>query len=277
MILVNGKPREWIDITDRGFQYGDGLFETIEVCSGQAVFLEWHLRRLNEGCQCLAIPPPNFTLLRREIQTVCEHSALAGVLKIIITRGMGGRGYRQPDIIQPTRVLSLHPYPDYSPKFSSQGIVARFCTTRLGLNPALAGIKHLNRLEQILARAEWSDSSIQEGIMLDINDAVIEGTMSNLFYVQNNTLYTADLIYTGVAGVMREIIINLADAHKLNVIEHRFSKQDLLNATEVFICNSIIGVWPVKRIDNTPFAVGAITQCIQDWLSAFKDKVLDVD
>jgi 4-amino-4-deoxychorismate lyase len=187
---------------------------------------------------------------------------------------MGGRGYRQPDVIEPTRVLSLYPYPNYPLEYTEQGIVTRICSTRLGLNPALAGIKHLNRLEQILARAEWTDSTIQEGIMLDMNGAVIEGTMSNIFYIQNNMLYTADLLYVGVAGIMRSIIISLANAHKLKVVEQHFTQTDLLAAEEVFICNSIIGLWPVKQIDNTRFAVGNITQDIQGWLAAFKDKAL---
>ena len=180
MMLVNGECREHIEISDRGFQYGDGLFETIKVINGQPVFLDRHIERLDTGCRRLYIPFPGAELLTLEAQKLCQYSNKA-VLKLILTRGSGGRGYRQPEVIQTTRVLSLHPFPDYPDSYNEQGITARFCNTCLGLNPALAGIKHLNRLEQILARAEWADSDIQEGIMMDMDEHVIEGTMTNLF------------------------------------------------------------------------------------------------
>lgn len=272
MTLINGESKEHIEISDRGFQYGDGLFETIEVRNGQAVFLERHLDRLNSGCRRLSIPPPNHELLSIEAKELCKHAEQA-VLKIIITRGSGGRGYRQPDEIQPTRVLSLHPFPDYPSSYKEQGIVARFCNTRLGLNPALAGIKHLNRLEQVLARAEWNDPDIQEGLMLDINDHVIEGTMTNLFYFKNDTLYTSSLELAGVAGIMRGIIIDLASKHDLSLIEHTFTKDELLSADEIFICNSIVGIWPVKQIADTRFLAGLKTKQIQIWLDEFTKKI----
>jgi 4-amino-4-deoxychorismate lyase len=278
MILINGESREHIEISDRGFQYGDGLFETIEVRDGQAVFLEHHLERLASGCRRLHIPTPDTDLLRFEAGELCRrwagdsHSARA-VLKIIITRGSGGRGYRQPDSIHPTRVVSLHPYPDYPETHWSKGIVCRICETRLGLNPTLAGIKHLNRLEQIMARAEWNDPRIQEGLMLDVNGHVIEGTMTNLFYVKNNIVYTPALVQSGVAGIMRGMIMNISLNQGLSVIEHLFTKDELLSADEVFVCNSIIGVWPVALIDDTHFSVGPITRNIQIQL----DKLADND
>jgi 4-amino-4-deoxychorismate lyase len=278
MILINGESREHIEISDRGFQYGDGLFETIEVRDGQAVFLEHHLERLASGCQRLHIPTPDTDLLRFEAGELWRrwagdsHSARA-VLKIIITRGSGGRGYRQPDSIHPTRVVSLHPYPDYPETHWSKGIVTRICETRLGLNPILAGIKHLNRLEQIMARAEWNDPLIQEGLMLDVNGHVIEGTMTNLFYVKNNIVYTPALVQSGVAGIMRGMIMNISIDQGLSVIEHVFTKDELLSADEVFVCNSIIGIWPVALIENVHFSVGPITRKIQIQL----DKLADND
>jgi 4-amino-4-deoxychorismate lyase len=278
MILINGESKEHIEISDRGFQYGDGLFETIEVRDGQAVFLERHLQRLNAGCQRLYIPFPDIEVLRFEAGELCRLSVggthpLRAVLKIIITRGSGGRGYRQPDVIHPTRILSLHPYPDYPEVYRQQGIVVRICATRLGLNPALAGIKHLNRLEQVLARAEWNDSSIQEGLMLDVNGHVIEGTMTNLFYVKNNSLHTAMLVQSGVAGIMRGIIMKISVDCGFSVVEHEFTKDELLSADEVFVCNSIIGIWPVNQIETTRFSVGPATRNIQIQL----DKLISDD
>lgn len=274
MILINGERKEYVEISDRGFQYGDGLFETIAVKDGQAVFLDFHLERLKSGCSRLYIPFPDGELLSLEANELCRYWAsetrsAQAVLKIIITRGSGGRGYRQPDAVQPTRVLSLHPFPDYPALYPEQGIVARFCTTRLGLNPSLAGIKHLNRLEQVMARAEWNNPAIQEGIMLDGNDHVIEGTMTNLFYVKNSTLHTAVLAQSGVAGIMRRIILMLSAEQGLPVVEHEFSKNELLSADEIFVCNSIIGIWPIKQIETKRFSVGPITKNVQTWLAGF--------
>jgi 4-amino-4-deoxychorismate lyase len=261
MILVNGIPQPHIEISDRGLQYGDGLFETLTVNNGKPVFLTQHLNRLINGCQRLLIPEPDADLLQAEIQQLCQNTKKA-VLKIIITRGSGGRGYRQPDAIHSTRVLSLHPFLDYPDSYQQHGITARFCTTRLGLNPTLAGMKHLNRLEQVLARAEWHDDSVQEGIMLDINDKVIEGTMSNLFYSKNNQLYTADLTQSGVAGIIRSIII-----YHESVIEHQFTQDELLDADELFVCNSVIGLWGIKQLAHRSFVVGSKTKHLQNWLA----------
>jgi 4-amino-4-deoxychorismate lyase len=261
MILVNGTIQTHIEISDRGLQYGDGLFETLTVNNGKPVFLTQHLNRLTNGCQRLQLPEPDTDLLQAEIQQLCQNTKQA-VLKIIITRGSGGRGYRQPDAIHATRVLSLHPFPVYPDSYATQGITARFCHTRLGLNPTLAGMKHLNRLEQVLARAEWQDDSVQEGIMLDINERVIEGTMSNLFYRKNKQLYTADLTQSGVAGIIRGMIIN----HE-SVIEHYFTQDELLDADEVFVCNSVIGLWGIKQLAHRTFAIGTSTQQLQHWLT----------
>jgi 4-amino-4-deoxychorismate lyase len=273
MILINGVEAEHITVNDRGFQYGDGLFETIEVKDGQPIFFEQHLQRLSVGCSKLKIPNLNTKQIIDECYFVCEHSKQA-VLKIIISRGSGGRGYPQPKVIQPTRVISLHPFPEYPHSYSDQGINARFCETQLGLNPALAGVKHLNRLEQVMARAEWDDPTIQEGIMSDINNHVIEGTMTNLFYAIDTVIYTSSLQLAGVSGVIRNIIKNLIYEHGLTLIEHNYCKETLLAADEAFVCNSIIGLWPVKRIEGSHFAVGKLTRQLQHLLALSKAKAV---
>jgi 4-amino-4-deoxychorismate lyase len=276
MILVNGEYKTHIPVTDRGFQYGDGLFETIEVKRGQTVFLEQHIDRLCKGCIRLHIPAPSLDILRFEITSLCNKfntsSANTGdcVLKIIITRGSGGRGYRQPDIIEPTRIISVHPWPDYPQDYAKQGITARFCQTRVGLNPLLAGLKHLNRLEQVMARAEWNDPDIQEGFMLDLNGHIIEGTMSNVFLVKDGVLHTPTLFHSGIAGIIRGLIIELAHCNHIAVSEHLFFTEALLSADEVFITNSIIGIWPIKQIETTTYCVGPVTQQLQIWLHQFK-------
>lgn len=266
MHLLNGENKQSIEISDRGLQYGDGLFETIEVLNGTPIFLNQHLTRLSKGCQALQLPKPDFEILRKEASLLCQNSSKA-VLKLIITRGTGGRGYAQPKTVQPTRLLSLHPFPSYPERFFKQGVTLKFCYHRLGLNSALAGIKHLNRLEQVLARAEWSDSDIQEGLMLDINDNVIEGTMSNFFLVKQKTMYTSMLTFSGVSGIVRNMLIALAREKQIKVLEKNISKEEIYAADELFVCNSIIGIWPVKLVEMQAFKIGSVTKKLQNlWL-----------
>jgi 4-amino-4-deoxychorismate lyase len=273
MILINGENHAQIAISDRGFQYGDGLFETIEVLNGRLILIEQHLQRLNFGCEKLLIPPPDKQLLLNEAAKITQNLS-HGVLKIIITRGSGGRGYKPPDNIQPTRVLSLHPFPDYSPTFQKEGIVARFCQQRLGLNPTLAGLKHLNRLEQVLARAEWNTPEIQEGLMLDLNGHVIEGTMSNVFFVKNNILYTPSLRQAGIAGIMRDFVLQTAQKSGIQVEQGTFSPEQLLEADELFVTNSIIGIWGIQSLASQSFIIGDITRMLQTRLAQFKQQTL---
>lgn len=266
MFLLNGESRHLVDVSDRGFQYGDGLFETLEILQGKALFLDRHLQRLTHGCQRLLLPPPDWQILQQETQQLISHTE-HGVLKIIITRGSGGRGYRQPEPIVPTRLLSLHPYPQYPDTLQTQGISVRFCNQLLSINPSLAGIKHLNRLEQVLARAEWQDDAIQEGLMLDSYGHVIEGTMSNLFIVKNAVLYTPALTQSGIAGIVRQLVLEFAEQLSLSVSIQSLDKEQLLAADEVFVTNSVIGIWPVKQIAEQCWPVGEWTRRLQAMLN----------
>ncbi|WP_031433439.1 aminodeoxychorismate lyase [Methylomarinum vadi] len=262
MYLLNGESKHCIDVSDRGFQYGDGLFETIEVSNGKPLFLDLHLERLAAGCERLLIPMPDRSLLRHEAIQLSA-SAVQAVLKLIVTRGSGGRGYRQPDCIQPTRLFSLHPYPDYPHSYQSKGVAARFCRHRLGLNPDLAGLKHLNRLEQVMARAEWQGSDIQEGLMSNEEGFVIEGTMSNVFAVQDGILLTAPIERCGVAGIVRALLINVAGDMGIKVQERYFTSEKLLRADEIFVTNSVIGIWPVRQLETRRFEPGPVTKLFQ--------------
>lgn len=269
MVIVNGEHSRSIDVSDRGFQYGDGLFETIEVVNGKLVFFQQHWRRLQAGCERLSIPCPALKLLAGEIQALIA-DVPRGVLKINITRGMGGRGYAQPDPVQPSRVISLHPFPDYPASYRQQGIKVRFCQLRLSTNPLLAGLKHMNRLEQVLARREWHDTDIQEGLLMDLDDHVIEGTMSNIFIVQDKFLCTPLLDVNGVAGIIREIILQAAQRFDLTARQRHLSCLDVLQADEAFVTNSIIGLWPIRKIDNQTIPVGPCGKNISNWLAACK-------
>lgn len=269
MILINGECGNKIEVSDRGFQYGDGLFETLAVRNGNALFLEQHLERLKTGCERLNIACPSLALIRSEIQQLSNNHDRA-VIKLILTRGSGGRGYRIPESATPLRVLSLHPDPAYPAGYRDEGINVRFCRTRTGLSPALAGLKHLNRLEQVLARSEWNDPSIQEGLMLDVDGHIVEGTMSNLFYCKNSRTYTPSLAFAGVNGIMRSIFVGLLGKHGHPVEETRPCPKDLLQADEAFVCNSLIGLWPIRRIETTDLSIGPITRLcrmkLDEWL-----------
>ncbi len=236
-----------MSVLDRGLQYGDGLFETVAILDGEPRLWERHMARLRAGVERLALPPPPEAELHEE---ACRLSAGSGraVLKILYTRGVGGRGFRPPEPARAMRILMRFEAPEYPAAWWSQGVDVRFCDLRLGAQPALAGLKHLNRLEQVLARAEWTDPAIAEGLLLDNNGAVIEGTQSNLFAVIGDRLLTPVLDEAGVAGVMRAWILEWAALFGLNWEEARLTRSDVLEARELFLTNSLIGVWPVRSL-----------------------------
>lgn len=256
MILINGEPQDVIAATDRGLHYGDGVFETLAIRHGKPQFWTAHLARLRDGCSRLGIPLPDGELLVAETARLCAGSERA-VVKIIITRGSGGRGYRAPSAPVPQRLLMLYPWPEYS--LPEEGVTLRLCRTPLACNPVLAGIKHLNRLEQVLARNEWDDEAIQEGLMVDNEGYVVEGTMSNLFAVRNGTLLTPDLARCGVAGVMRQQVLSLAEELGIGCEVVRLRAEALQGMDELFVTNSLIGIWPVARLEGTDYGEAPVT------------------
>lgn len=272
-MLINGIASREIDIQDRGLQYGDGLFETIAVRDGIPLRWEHHMQRLLTSCERLKLPLPDEPLLRHEVeQLIRSNAADRAVIKILYTRGTSQRGYKLPEPTMPTRVISLSAWPDFPENYYRQGIQLCICETRLGSNSLLAGMKHLNRLEQVLARAEWDDAAIAEGIMCDQTGNVIEGTMSNLFLVRQGALYTPSLDQAGVAGVMREAVLDSAEKLAIQTHIATLTMEDVLAAEEVFMTNSLIGIWPVQSILMDPVHIlrspGLITQKIQVELGA---------
>ena len=259
--LINGKFVDELAAHDRGLHYGDGLFETITVENMQLLCWDEHLKRLERGCIKLNIAVPDKNLLKNEASALINTES-QGVIKIIISRGQGGRGYKILENIAPTRIISLYPWSYQYDQNSSSGVKTRICKYRYAKNQLLAGIKHLNRLEQILARSEWNDNSIAEGIVMDSENYIIEGTMSNIFCIIGKTLYTPDLSACGIEGIVRGKIIELASNLKFNVEIKKMPLEFLMNAEEIFMCNSIIGVWPVNIIDETKFSKHKKTQNI---------------
>lgn len=266
-ILVNGKYTDQVSIFDRGLHYGDGIFETIRISKARPVMWEDHMERLYYGCEKLFIDPPSSDVLAREANELIKDTENA-VLKIIITRGQGGRGYVVPQDANTTRILLKYPLPNYSLKYYTDGVWVRICKTRLSSRPELAGIKHLNRLEQVLARNEWQEEEIAEGLMLNSIGDIVEGTMSNVFLVVGKRLITPPLEDCGIAGIMRAHVLKLAQDLG---ISHDISKVDedqLFAANEVFLTNSVIGIWPVKKIQHKEYKIGPMTQKLMELLIA---------
>ncbi|ODN43542.1 aminodeoxychorismate lyase [Piscirickettsia litoralis] len=252
--LVNGqKDHAKVSILERGFCYGDGLFETILVKNNRAILLDYHLERLSQDAKRLGFTgaDPVCSRLYQEIEELLALSPTHCILKIMLTRGCGGRGYNPAGIVEPTRVLASFPLADYPNNYYHPGVKVRVCQTRLARQPQLAGIKHLNRLEQVLARAEWQDKSIAEGIVLDTVGNIVEGTFTNLFIIDSaGAIKTPDLSYSGVKGVMRRFILEQCNALGFNVSEDELSLNDLEQARSAFLTNSIIGLWPIYSCNN---------------------------
>lgn len=271
---VNGESAQSVSVLDRGLAYGDGLFETLRLQSGTPCYLERHLARLQQGAVRLKMPL-DVDLLRRELSAFLRESEQKGllssltpsVLKIVVSRGVSERGYRCSNHLPCTRILLL--FESSSPLVDHQqsGIAVHLCSTLINDNPALAGIKHLNRLENVLARSEWNDADIQEGLMMNRSQRVVEGTMSNVFMVSQGVLLTPSLEQAGIAGIMRAVILEKALAAGLQVgVVEAFTVDQIKQADEIFVCNSVIGIWPVIRWDTMTWPIGPVTRQLQQWV-----------
>ena len=260
--MVNGSASREISVLDRGLQFGDGLFETLAVHQGKPLCWDAHLERLRQGCRTLAIPFPQelAAQLAAQAERLCaaqtEHVRAA--LKITVTRGDSLRGYAIPaDPPPPNWILALFPWPDLPARHERDGVSVGFCAQRYAAQPSLAGLKHLNRLEQVLARRQLREGWA-EALVRDMRGRVIEGTMSNLFLRQGSRWFTPNLERCGVAGVIRGQILEIcAEALSQEALQEAriedMSAKRLAQADELFLCNSLIGVWPIARLGRRVF------------------------
>ncbi|MBT8047155.1 MAG: aminodeoxychorismate lyase [Gammaproteobacteria bacterium] len=260
---MNGEISSQVSVADRGLQFGDGLFETIAVIGGQPRFWQGHMDRLSAGCERLGIPATPQAVLLRELNTVSAGNPHC-VVRILLTRGLSAMDFSVVNPAAATRIVSSHAWPLQEADFATLGIRARICHLRLGIQPELGGLNHLNRLEQVRARTEWQDASIWEGILLDREDHIISGIASNIFLVLSGRLLTPRLDRCGVRGVMREAILS---AFRPRCEQRRLMLDMLPEAQEIFVCNSIEGILPVTRIDHWEYDIGPVTREVQDWLS----------
>lgn len=253
-MLVNGVPGSSISIRDRGLLYGDGVFRTLRAARGKALHWSLHYLKLQHDCTALGITCPDEAVLCAELdQVLTQHPD--GVVKLIVTRGGGARGYTPSTDAEPTRIWDFSPLPDYPAEWATQGIKARVCSLRLSAQPRLACVKHLNRLENVLAAIELSDaqlydSQFAEGLLLDAEGHLIEGIRSNLFLVSQGRLITPDLSRCGVAGVQRGRVMAWALRHGVTLQVRDVGLEEALHADELFIVNSVIGLWPICKLEQ---------------------------
>jgi 4-amino-4-deoxychorismate lyase len=264
VVLIDGAAASTVSVLDRGLHYGDGLFETIACRGGQARFLAYHLERLGGGCERLRIRFGAHAVLRDEIERLASLNDLS-LIKVILTRGIAtARGYGPKGDETATRVVLRYSWPQEDPSARQDGVVVRVAEQRLGENTVLAGLKHLNRLEHVLARSEWQDPRIAEALLFSSSGLLVSGTMSNVFIVKDGKLRTPRIERCGVAGVMRRVVLQEASRAGIEREECDLIADDLNRADEVFLTNARIGIWPVRALDSRALAPGALTRRLQD-------------
>ena len=261
--MLNSFINETLESQERGLHYGDGLFETLLKIDGEIPYWASHYQRLIKGCKRLFLPMPDLTWLENKLEEVSNNTETC-VIKIIVTRGIGGRGLNLPDPKQSSVFVFSYPYtcPDNTPLNLS------VCDTRLPINLNLAGLKHLNRLDYVLATIELNNKQNKdEAILLDTKGFVIEGIISNLFFCKDGQLFTPNLTQVGVEGIMRSKIIEHFNKSEIHVHIDRYDLNRLRQADECFLCNSVQGIRPIGSIDEQLFETGPITQSMMNSFS----------
>lgn len=264
-ILIDGERAACLSADDRGLQYGDGVFRTLRVVGGQPRWWDEQIAKLTEDAVRLGLTAPDADVWEADLAQMAL-GGHDGIIKLVLTRGSGPRGYSPPVNVDVRRICyfdAVAPAPT-----PSDGLTLRICNLRLGWQPSLAGIKHLNRLENVLARAEWSSPEIHEGILLDQADNAISGVMSNLFVWRDQRLLTPQLDRCGVAGVARARLMRLARAHGIEVFETNLNLQALFDAEEVMVSNSVMGLRRVARLEDQSWPGPLISKQLGAWLDA---------
>lgn len=247
--LVDGDEKAQIAAEDRGLHYGDGLFETLLIRDAMPCLWERHLARLCDGADRIGLPLPAAALLRHEAMRAIA-GLENGILKVILTRGVGGRGYRPLAMPQPCRILLSYGLATGDDPGTIQGVRVCYCITPVSLNPALAGIKHLNRLDSVLARREWDDPQIAEGLMCAEGGDPVCGTMSNLFVWDGVRLATPCVARHGIAGTVRAVALEEAARAGISCAVRPVTRQEIDAAVGLFLTNARIGVWTVLQLGD---------------------------
>jgi 4-amino-4-deoxychorismate lyase len=249
---VNGIEQTSIGLSDRGLAYGDGIFTTAKIRDGEVVLLDRHLDRLSNGCQHLKIAIPSLQHLANQLQSIAESYSKA-VLKVMITAGAGGRGYSRIGLNEKDAniIIIVSEFPIHYNKLAQQGIKLGNSKQRIAISPMLAGIKHLNRLEQVLLRDELDERKEDDLVVTNYKDYVVEATCANLFYWQHGQLHTPDLTLSGVNGIIRQEILRKYPETQIC----QTTLADLNAANGMFICNSLMGIMPVKKYNDRKLTI----------------------
>lgn len=259
---IDGASASVLPVDDRGLQYGDGLFETLLIRGGKARFLELHLARLALGCTRLAIPFGAQRELRGEIAEACAQAPALAILKIIVTRGSAlRRGYVPDGRETPRRIVTLSDAPPL-PESIRDGVSMMVSSARLGDNPLLAGIKHLSRIENVMAAEQARAAGAFDALMTGADGRLVSGAMTNLFVLRAGVLQTPPVDRAGVAGIMRGIVLRECASLDIAIAEHHLTPADLHSADEAFITNARIGVVPVRRVGEHLIHMNEVTQRI---------------
>ena len=259
---VNGQPADLVGINDRGLRYGDGVFETLAVVNHEPQLWTRHLERLETGCRRLGLPAPPRDHWHADVAALSLPRF--ATLRLTATRGEGGRGYAPPAAPQITTITQSGAMPDRPREWWHSGVAVRFCETRLAVQPALAGIKHLNRLEQVLARGEWTDPVVAEGLMESMDGRVMEATSSNLLIDRGDRLCAPATNDCGVEGIMQGWLLDRAATLGAVVERTPIRREDLWQAKGVMLVNSLIGLWPVHSLAGHPLPRSPWVDCLQD-------------
>jgi 4-amino-4-deoxychorismate lyase len=276
VVLVNGVRDAGLSALDRGLHFGDGLFETIACVNGRPRFLPLHLERLEFGCERLGVAAPNLDEIAAEVAGLARDVDRA-LVKVLVTAGEAiVRGYARCGSETATRITIRYPWPHGTAAQLHDGVMVRTLTLRLGENPRLAGLKHCNRLEQILARAELAaDAGLAEGILFSSSGNLVSGTSSNVFLVRESCLVTPRIDLCGVAGVMRRVVLREARRVGIPTRECELRAQDLQAADEVFLTNARFGILPVRTLDARELTPGPVTRHLQSVLAPLLDEPAD--
>lgn len=258
--LVNGIEQNQIHIENRGLAYGDGLFTTAKIINGKIQYLSSHVQRLVLGCEKLVLFAPNKVELTEQLIQVAKPYKLA-VLKVIITASNGGRGYARSIDPKSDIIIMVHDYPKHYEALAIKGITLGNSKQQIGINPMLSGLKHLNRLEQVLLRQELVNTKEDDLVVTNINDEVIEATSANLFFWLNDKLCTPDVTNSGVNGLMRQTILQQYP----DTLIKKVTLAELANSPAMFICNSVMGIMPVKNYNGQHLSI-MLPQDVRDTL-----------
>ena len=264
--LINGIFKKNISVLDRGLAYGDGIFETMNWCVSKSNNIKiygveyWkrHLERLKIGCDKIKLPMPSEDLLNsyknKILKKSAESSLNRGILKIIITRGVGGRGYKYESSLKPTIIFLSFPAKTIDHKLYNSGVRVKLSKTDISENKRISGIKHLNRLDSVIARSEWDDNFF-EGLFVDKSGNLLEGTMTNIFFIKNKVLYIPKLKSCGIEGIMSQVIKEKKNLFFKDFMERNLKFSEINNFDAMFLTNSIIRVLPVKHLENVSFKI----------------------